>query len=110
MTKQPKVQDVEEMGAEFHGLDDFDHLEPQADIEMLVVTTPSRQKPKTVARSKPKKKSAVNVTHEQAGEIIIDHVHESMTKPDSDDDDDEAHDEDDDDIDDSLFFGIPSER
>ncbi len=108
--KKQKIEDVEEMLTEFDGIQSYEELKECEDIETLVVATNPRQRSPTKGKSPSKKRSRPDKnTGDHAAQIIVEAVPEALPKNDSDDDDD-APEEDDDDIDDSLFFGIPTER
>ena len=101
-------QEVEEMGAEFDELGEYEDMKVQEDAEVLVITAKSKQSVKHSPASKGKKKASRHVAKEQASHLLIENVPESHHQ--ESDDDEEGQDEDDDDIDDSLFFGIPTEK
>ena len=94
------------MGAEFDELGEYDELHDNND-EMLVIATKAKQTTKQQSKSKAKKKPS---THRgQPAQIIVERAPDNSHQQDSEDDDD-IPEEDDDDIDDSLFFGIPTEK
>ncbi|XP_065061395.1 uncharacterized protein LOC135688463 [Rhopilema esculentum] len=108
-SKRQKVQqEVEEMGAEFDELGEYEDMKVEEDAEVLVITAKSKQSVKHSPASKGKKKASRHAAKEQASHLLIENVPESHHQ--ESDDDEEGQDEDDDDIDDSLFFGIPTEK
>lgn len=96
------------MGAEFDELDAYDDMDEKAE-EMLIIATKARQTTKQESKSKGKRKSASQSTRGQAAHIIVEKAPDDVHQNES-DEDDEAPEEDDDDIDDSLFFGISSDK
>ena len=95
------------MGAEFDELGAYEELHENNE-EMLVIATKARQTTRQQNKSKAKKKPTQSARGQPA-QIIVERAPDNSHQQESEDDDD-LPEEDDDDIDDSLFFGIPTEK
>ncbi len=108
--KKPRLEEVQEMLTEFDGIQSYEEFQECEAIETVAVATNSRQR--LPGKLKPVKQKRARYEKSPAGhaaQIIIESVHASTARHES-EDEEEAPEEDDDDIDDSLFFGIPTEK
>eukprot|EP00794_Sanderia_malayensis_P015281 gene15281-16858_t len=108
--KKSRLEEVEEMLTEFDGIESYEELKECEDISTLAAATNQRHRMSAKGAMQGQKRVRMerNV-HDHTGQVVIESVSESIPKQDSEDDED-VPEEDDDDIDDSLFFGIPTEK